>query len=419
MLTEAAFNALLKTLEEPPPHVVFVLATTEPHKIPTTILSRCQRFDFKRPGLPEIRDVLRRIAASEGIDIEDAAVAEIAEHAQGSFRDAVGVLDQMVTFFEGQTIKARDVLDVLGVVEDELLFELTDVVIDRDAAGALLFVQRLSERGPNYAQFIKELLTHLRHVFIVQHSDTGDPDVVRSLDTGLGLGEARLHKVQEQANNLRPAELVRLIELLGDAQSEIKAGLDGRLQLELALVKATKPQVDLSPDGLEERLRRLEAASGRRPAGGRTPAAPPATPRRAPSPAPREGGDAGAASRRRRQAPSPASQRPSRRGADRARHRRRRAGGPVGGEPPSRASQAAAPPAEDAVAGSRRAEPRQPSLSAARQPRCAARRRHPRRRHRRRGTRARAGPATRGARASEPREAQARLEPRAPATREA
>ena len=280
MLTEAAFNALLKTLEEPPPHVVFVLATTEPHKIPTTILSRCQRFDFKRPGLPEIRDVLRRIAASEGIDIEDAAVAEIAEHAQGSFRDAVGVLDQMVTFFEGQTIKARDVLDVLGVVEDELLFELTDVVIDRDAAGALLFVQRLSERGPNYAQFIKELLTHLRHVFIVQHSDTGDPDVVRSLDTGLGLGDARLHKVQEQANNLRPAELVRLIELLGDAQSEIKAGLDGRLQLELALVKATKPQVDLSPDGLEERLRRLEAASGRRPAAGRTPGAPPGRARR-------------------------------------------------------------------------------------------------------------------------------------------
>ena len=275
MLTEAAFNALLKTLEEPPAHVVFVLATTEPHKIPTTILSRCQRFDFRRPGLPEIRDVLRRIAASEGIDIEDAAVAEIAEHAQGSFRDAVGVLDQMVTFFEGQTIKARDVLDVLGVVEDELLFELTDIVIDRDAAGALLFVQRLSERGPNYAQFIKELLTHLRHVFIVQHSDTGDPDVVRSLDTGLGLGEGRLHKVQEQANNLRSAELVRLIELLGDAQSEIKAGLDGRLQLELALVKATKPQVDLSPDGLEERLRRLEAASARRPAGGRTPGSPP------------------------------------------------------------------------------------------------------------------------------------------------
>ncbi len=299
MLTEAAFNALLKTLEEPPAHVVFVLATTEPHKIPTTILSRCQRFDFKRPGLPEIRDVLRRIAASEGIDIEDAAVAEIAEHAQGSFRDAVGVLDQMVTFFEGQTIKARDVLDVLGVVEDELLFELTDVVIDRDAAGALLFVQRLSERGPNYAQFIKELLTHLRHVFIVQHSDTGDPDVVRSLDTGLGLGDARLHKVQEQANNLRPAELVRLIELLGDAQSEIKAGLDGRLQLELALVKATKPQVDLSPDGLEERLRRLEAASGRRPVAGGTPGAPPPVGDAATRVEPGvrdEGGDAGAAS---------------------------------------------------------------------------------------------------------------------------
>jgi DNA polymerase-3 subunit gamma/tau len=236
MLTEAAFNALLKTLEEPPAHVVFVLATTEAHKIPTTILSRCQRFDFRRPGLPEVRDVLHRIAASEGIDIEDAAVAEIAEHAQGSFRDAVGILDQMVTFFEGQSIKARDVLDVLGVVEDELLVELTDIVIDRDAAGALLFVQRLSERGPNYAQFIRELLVHLRRVFIVQHSDTTDPDVARSLDTGLGLSDARLRRVQEQANSLQAAELVRLI----------------------------KPQVDLSPGGLEERLRRLEASGMRR-----------------------------------------------------------------------------------------------------------------------------------------------------------
>jgi len=252
MLTEPAFNALLKTLEEPPPHVVFVLATTEAHKIPATILSRCQRFDFKRPRVREIRDVLRRIAEAEAIDAEDAALTAIAQQAEGSFRDAIGILDQAATFFEGRRIGAREVLDVLGVVETDLLFELVDIVIDRDVAGALLFVQRLSERGPNYAQFIRDLMKHLREVFIVQHTDEVG---------GLGLDEPMVDKLRAQANQMQAAELVRFIEVLGQAQAEIRAGLDARLQLELALVKVTKPQVDLSPGGLEERLRRLEAGS--------------------------------------------------------------------------------------------------------------------------------------------------------------
>ena len=252
MLTEPAFNALLKTLEEPPPHVVFVLATTEAHKIPATILSRCQRFDFKRPRVREIRDVLRRIAEAEAIDAEDAALTAIAQQAEGSFRDAIGILDQAATFFEGRRIGAREVLDVLGVVETDLLFELVDIVIERDVAGALLFVQRLSERGPNYAQFIRDLMKHLREVFIVQHTDEVG---------GLGLDEPMVDKLRAQANQMQAAELVRFIEVLGQAQAEIRAGLDARLQLELALVKVTKPQVDLSPGGLEERLRRLEAGS--------------------------------------------------------------------------------------------------------------------------------------------------------------
>ena len=260
MLTEPAFNALLKTLEEPPPHVVFVLATTEAHKIPMTILSRCQRFDFQRPRVAQIRELLQRIATSEKIEIEEMALTEIALHAEGSFRDAIGVLEQVATFYEGQQVTTRDVLDILGAIEHDLLVEVTDTVIDRDAAAALLFVQRLAERGPNYAQFIRDLMRYLRQLFILQHVDADSPEVAATLDQSLGLATEHIGRAQEQANQLQPAELLRFLENLGQAQTEIRAGLDARLQLELALVKVTKPHVDLSPGGLEERLRRLEAA---------------------------------------------------------------------------------------------------------------------------------------------------------------
>jgi DNA polymerase III subunit gamma/tau len=263
MLTKEAFNALLKTLEEPPPHVVFVLATTEAHKIPATILSRCQRFDFRRPRVHDIALVLSHVAAAETIEIDEPAILEIARHAEGGFRDAIGTLEKLSTFFGDAAITSREVLDVLGVIASELLFEIIDIVIDRDPAAALLFVQRLAERGTSYPQFIHDLLRHLRQIFLVQYLDdvSDDPGTMLALAQNLEIDEQLLDRLARQAHQLSGRELLRLIELLGRAQTEIRGGLDPRLQLEMALVRAARPEVDHSPDALEERLRRLESGS--------------------------------------------------------------------------------------------------------------------------------------------------------------
>jgi len=300
MLTREAFNALLKTLEEPPADVVFVLATTEPHKIPETIISRCQRFDFHRPHAPEIARLLRHIVdeenaraaaeaagagvekgggeggsegggeggggegGSEGgaaIEIQDAALLEIARHSQGGFRDAIGTLEKLIAYSEG-AIGPAAVLDLLGVTDADLLFELTDIVIERRTAEALQFVQRLADAGTDYSQFIRDLLRHLRQLFLLQHLEDAADDVrtLRALGQTVELDEQAVDRLLPQAHQLHPREIVHAIEILGQAQREIRDGLDPRLQFELALVRMTRPQVDHTAAGLEERLRRLEAA---------------------------------------------------------------------------------------------------------------------------------------------------------------
>ena len=263
MLTKEAFNALLKTLEEPPPHVVFVLATTEVHKIPATIISRCQRFDFRKPRVQEIARLLARIAADEHIEIEEPALLEIARHSEGGFRDAIGTLEKLATFFAGEAVTSREVLDLLGVIETDLLFELVDTIIDRDAAGVLFFVQRLAERGVSYPQFITDLLRQLRQIFVLQHLEevSEDAQALRALSQNLEVDEQLLDRLVAQANQMAPSELLRFVDLLGQAQTEIRAGLDARLQLELALVRVARPVLDHSDEALEERLRRLEAGS--------------------------------------------------------------------------------------------------------------------------------------------------------------
>ena len=186
MLTREAFNALLKTLEEPPDNVVFVLATTEAHKIPETIVSRCQRFDFHRPQVADIVRLLAGIVERENarpdderggppIDIQDEALHIIARHSQGGFRDAIGTLDKLVTYAEG-TITSADVLEALGVTSSDLLFEITDIVTERRTAEALQFVQRLANEGTDYSQFIRDLLRHLRQLFLLQHLEEAASD---------------------------------------------------------------------------------------------------------------------------------------------------------------------------------------------------------------------------------------------------
>jgi len=263
MLTKEAFNALLKTLEEPPSHVVFVLATTEVHKLPATIISRCQRFDFRRPRVQEIARLLAHIAAQEQIEIEEPALLEIARHSEGGFRDAIGTLEKLATFFAGEAVTSREVLDLLGVIETDLLFEIVDIVIERDAAGVLFYVQRLAERGVSYPQFITDLLRQLRQIFLLQHLEavSEDAQALRALSQNLEVDEQLLDQLVAQANQMAPSELLRFVDLLGHAQTEIRAGLDARLQLELALVRVARPVLDHSDEALEERLRRLEAGS--------------------------------------------------------------------------------------------------------------------------------------------------------------
>lgn len=253
-LTDAAFNALLKLIEEPPPHLVFIFCTTELAKMIETVRSRCQTFLFQRPRLAELARLLRRVADGEGIETPEAALALIARSARGSFRDAVSTLDQIASATGGH-VTVQSVLELLGAVEEEALFRLCDLVVDRDAAGAILFVEELADQGHDLARLVTDLLEHLRHLLLVQH--TGDvPDSVPVTD------ETR-ERLRAQANQLGQAEVLRLIDLLAVAVDDIRQGGDPRLPLELALVKVTRPRADHSREALLLRLEQLEGRAGR------------------------------------------------------------------------------------------------------------------------------------------------------------
>jgi DNA polymerase-3 subunit gamma/tau len=234
MLTPEAFNALLKTLEEPPVHAVFVLATTEPHKVPATILSRCQRFDFRRPSPAEVVKVLSAIASDEKIDAAESALFVIARAAGGSFRDAIGILDQLATYSGGK-IALEETLEILGVVRHDLLFEMADYVRNKDAQAALLFVERLSQAGTDYTQFIKDLLGHLRDVYVVKHTAETPASIAAS--------EEQLERLRDQATRCSTDQVVSFIDLLGEALRSIRQGSDPRLSLELVLIKMTTSDV--------------------------------------------------------------------------------------------------------------------------------------------------------------------------------
>jgi DNA polymerase III subunit gamma/tau len=253
MLTTAAWNAFLKTLEEPPQHVVFVLATTEAHKVPATIIDRCHRFDFQRPSLEQIAGVLQRVAAEEGIQIPDAAVGMLARAATGSFRDALGTLEQLVTY-GGNEVKLEDVLEILGVADAELVLAAGEALADRDPRAALLTVQSLSESGRDITQFMRDLSAHLRHLFVVQ--------TLGHVPDSFSVTAEQTDRLAAQADRLSQAEILRAIDFLAAAIAAVKDGSEPRIQLEMALLKATQPQADLSLQALMFRIDQLEAALG-------------------------------------------------------------------------------------------------------------------------------------------------------------
>jgi DNA polymerase-3 subunit gamma/tau len=248
-LTDAAWNALLKLIEEPPPHLLFIFCTTELQKVLPTVRSRCQTFVFSRPRLPELVKLLRRVADGEEIEAPDAALALVARSARGSFRDAVSTFDQLAAA-TGGAVGVQDVLQLLGAVEEEALFRLCDLVVEADTAGALVFLEELSEQGQDLSRLVTDLLEHLRQLMIVQH--LGEvPDT-------LPVTEETRGRLREQANQLGAATVVRLIDLLHVALEDLRQGGDPRLPLELALVKVTRPGSDLSRESVAFRLDRLE-----------------------------------------------------------------------------------------------------------------------------------------------------------------
>jgi DNA polymerase-3 subunit gamma/tau len=283
MLTKEAWNAFLKTLEEPPPNTVFVLATTEAHKVMATIADRCQRFDFQRPSLEQISEVLTRVTEKEGIEVVDeAALSMIARSASGSFRDALGTLDQVLAFngfggsgaFGGEgkfgvdRVTLDAVLEILGAADAELLFDAVDAVLAEDPKAVLLGVEKMARSGRDPAQFARDLLAHLRHLLVTQTvGEVPNTFVVTATDAD---------RLGAQASSIGAATLVRTIDELANALTAVREGDDARMAVEIALLKAARPDLDPSTEGLLRRIERLEQgtkASG--PAGPVTDLAPP------------------------------------------------------------------------------------------------------------------------------------------------
>jgi DNA polymerase III subunit gamma/tau len=248
-LTDAAWNALLKLIEEPPPHLVFVFCTTDLSKVLPTVRSRCQTFVFQRPNLQHLVKVLRQIADAEEIDAPDQALALVARSGRGAYRDAVSMLDQLGSATANK-VTVQAVLELLGTVEEEALFRLCDLVIDKDTAGALTYVEELSERGHDLGRLVLDLIEHLRQLMLAQHlGEVPEPAATSA--------EAR-ERLQAQANQLGEATVLRLVDLLAVAVDDMRQGGDPRLPLELALVKVTRPASDLSRESIAFRLERLE-----------------------------------------------------------------------------------------------------------------------------------------------------------------
>ncbi len=249
-LTDAAFNALLKLIEEPPPHLVFVFCTTDLSKMLPTVRSRCQTFMFARPRLPELTKLLRRIADAEKIDAPDAALALVARSARGSFRDAVSTLDQL-SAASGGAVTVQGVLQLLGAVEEEALFRIGDLIVDGDTAGLLLFVEELADQGQDLGRLVTDLLEHLRHLLLVQH--------LGEVPESLPVTQETRERLRSQANQLGEATVIRLVDLLMVAVDDARQGGDPRLPLELALVKVTRPGSDVTRESIAYRLDQLEA----------------------------------------------------------------------------------------------------------------------------------------------------------------
>lgn len=250
MLSIGAFNALLKTLEEPPSYVIFILATTEVHKIPITILSRCQRYDFRRITIDTIVARLRELMQVEQIQVEEKALRYVAKTADGSMRDALSLLDQCIAFHFGQELTYDKVLNVLGAVDTEVFSRLLRHVLDQDVTGCIALLEEIVMQGRELTRFVTDFTWYLRNLLLIKSSD----DIEEVLD----VSSDNLARLKEEAQMIETASIMRYIRIFSDLSGQIKYAAQKRILIEIALIRLCRPDMEKDYESLLERVRALE-----------------------------------------------------------------------------------------------------------------------------------------------------------------
>lgn len=251
MLSTGAFNALLKTIEEPPSYVIFILATTEVHKIPVTILSRCQRYDFKRISIDTITDRLQELMEEEKIEVEEKALRYVARAADGSLRDALSLLDQCISFYLGKRITYDNVLEVLGAVDTSIFSKLLHGITSQNAAECIRLLEDIENNGRELGQFTIDFIWYLRNLLLLRTTD-GALELITEIST------ENLALLQQEAGNIDEQSLMRYIRVFSELSNQIRYATRKRVLLEIALIKLCRPQMEHNYDALLERIRVME-----------------------------------------------------------------------------------------------------------------------------------------------------------------
>lgn len=250
MLSAGAFNALLKTLEEPPAYVIFILATTEAHKIPITILSRCQRYDFHRISIDTITDRLAELMRTEQVDVEERALRYVAKAGDGSMRDALSLLDQCIAFHLGEKLTYENVLEVLGAVDMEVFSALLRQVLAKDVTGAIRTVDHLVDQGRELGQMVNDFTWYMRNLLLIQSAD--------DMEEVLDMSADHLAALKEEAQMVEPETLIRYIRIFSELSSQIRYAAQKRILLEIAIIKLCRPQMEKDLSALNERMDDME-----------------------------------------------------------------------------------------------------------------------------------------------------------------
>ena len=251
MLSAGAFNALLKTLEEPPSYVIFILATTEAHKIPITILSRCQRYDFHRISIDTIAGRLMDLMAEEKVEVEERAIRYVAKAGDGSMRDALSLLDQCIAFHLGETLTYENVLEVLGAVDTEIFSRLLRQIINKDITGAVGTLDALVDEGREMGQMVNDFTWYLRNLLLMQSSD--------DMEDVLDMSKEHIAALKEEAQLVKPEVLMRYIRIFSELGNQVKYATQKRILIEIAIIKLCKPQMEKDYESVIDRIASIEA----------------------------------------------------------------------------------------------------------------------------------------------------------------